>query len=517
MTCGGSIVAMADDICDLSAETLLGLLATREVSAREAVDAHIARAEAVHDRLNALVVRRFDAARAEADRVDAARATGDKVGRLAGLPVTVKECLDLAGLPSTVGLESRRDHRADSDETHVARLRAAGAIVLGKTNIAQFLAFLETDNPVYGRANNPWDGTRTPGGSSGGEAAIVAAGGSALGLGTDIGGSSRNPAAFCGICGFKPTSGRLPDTSAGSFAPPPGTIGSEVGVLARTVGDVALGLRAVNGEMPLGDQAEVDLSTLRIAVVTSDGILEPCPTARRAVAEGAAAARRAGATTDAWELPGPDEAVRIGFAVLGFDRLAHFADLAAGTPIDGRVKQMMRIAGMPAPVRRAAATALGALGQGGLADGLRLLSVDSSDDGLTRTIASLQAYRSAFAAALDAGGFDAILLPASPLPAVPHGATKYLGTLGAYTILANVLGLPAGVVPWTKVRADEEVGRAKTSDAVEKTARSAEVGSSGLPIGLQVVGRAGRDHEVLAIMNSIESESLRCREHPGRP
>src|SRR5947209_11111312 len=133
---GGSIVAVSADPCDLGAEALVALLSARELSAREAVDAHIARVDDVNTALNALVVQRFDAARDEADRVDAARAAGEPVGVLAGLPVTVKECLDLAGSPSTVGVESRRDRRADADETHVARLRAAGAVVVGKTNIA---------------------------------------------------------------------------------------------------------------------------------------------------------------------------------------------------------------------------------------------------------------------------------------------------------------------------------------------------------------------------------------------
>lgn len=493
------------------------LLAGREISAMEAVESYIARVEEVNGGLNALVLQRFDEAREEARVVDAARAAGEPVGSLAGLPVTVKECLDVGGLQSTVGLESRLKHRARADEAHVARLRGAGAIVLGKTNVAQFLAFLETDNPVYGRTNNPWNLDRTPGGSSGGEAALIAAGGSALGLGTDIGGSSRNPAAFCGICGFKPTAGRLPDTSVGSFAPPPDTISSEVGVLARTVADVALGLRAVNGDMPLADPDEVDLSGLRVAVVTSDGVLEPCPAARRAVTEADVALRHIGVSAESWELPNPEAGLSVGFAVLGFDRLAHFVDLADGTTVDGRVQQMIRISNMPAPLRRVGASVLSAVGQRGLAAGMRLLSIDSSDDGLRKTLATLDRYRKGFAAALDAGRFDAILLPASPLPAVPHGATKNLGTLGAYTMLWNVLGLPAGVVPWTSIRADEQLERAATRDVVAKTVAAAERGSMGLPIGVQVVGRAGRDHEVLAVMRALETESLRSGSHPGRP
>src|SRR5262249_59156318 len=127
-----------------------------------------------------------------------------------GVPIESKECLDLTGTTSTFGIGSRRQHCAKADERHVARLRAAGAIVLGKTNVPQVLLSFETDNSVYGRTRNPWDLSRTPGGSSGGQAAIIAAGGVPIGLGTDLGGSNRVPAAFCGVVGFKPPSGRLP-------------------------------------------------------------------------------------------------------------------------------------------------------------------------------------------------------------------------------------------------------------------------------------------------------------------
>ena len=188
-----------------SAQELARLIASGEISAREVVDAHIERIEAINPKLNAVVVERFDAARREAASVDGKRAVRDKLPPLAGVPITVKECLDLAGTPSTFGITSRANTIASADEQHVARLRAAGAIVLGKTNDSQLLITIECDNPVYGRSNNPWNPDRTCGGSSGGEGAIIAAGGSALGLGTDIGGSSRYPAAFCGIIGFKPT------------------------------------------------------------------------------------------------------------------------------------------------------------------------------------------------------------------------------------------------------------------------------------------------------------------------
>src|ERR1051325_10486293 len=181
-----------------SATALAERIAKGELSAVEVVEAHIARIEQVNAQLNAVVVKRYDAARAEAKAADRRRAAGEPLGPLHGVPITVKECLDVVGTPSTFGFASRAKDLATADEIHVARLRNAGAIVLGKTNVAQLLLFFESDNPVYGPTNNPWNLERTPGGSSGGEAAIIAAGGSALGIGTDLGGSIRVPAALCG-------------------------------------------------------------------------------------------------------------------------------------------------------------------------------------------------------------------------------------------------------------------------------------------------------------------------------
>ena len=151
----------------------------------------------------------------------------------------------MTGLPTTFGNENHRDDRATSDDPYVARLRAAGAIVVATTNVAQLLAFAETDNPVYGRTSNPWDHDRSPGGSSGGEGVLTGAGASPLGVGTDIGGSVRIPAAWCGAVGFKPSAGVTPDVGTGSF-PLHGPIASQVGVLAPTVADVVLGMRVIS-------------------------------------------------------------------------------------------------------------------------------------------------------------------------------------------------------------------------------------------------------------------------------
>lgn len=151
----------------LSASRLAQAIAAGELSAVEAVDAHIARIEEVNPRLNAVVVPLFDDARARAQQAD--RTPAGERGPLHGVPITVKECFDVTGTPSTAGLMARAGHRAETDAPLVARLRQAGAIIVGKTNVSQLLMYVESDNPVYGRTNNPWDAERSPGGSSGGE------------------------------------------------------------------------------------------------------------------------------------------------------------------------------------------------------------------------------------------------------------------------------------------------------------------------------------------------------------
>ncbi|MEP6972694.1 MAG: amidase family protein [Actinomycetota bacterium] len=194
-------------IAGLSASVLAQEIADGRMSVVEVVEAHITRIEAVDPRLNAVVVPMFDDARRRAQEAD--RLPTELRGRLHGVPITVKECFDVTGTPSTAGLTARSRHRAKTDAPLIASVRQAGGILLGKTNVSQLLMYVETDNPVYGRTNNPHDADRSPGGSSGGEAAIIAAGGSALGLGTDVGGSVRVPAHGCGIHAFKPTPGLL--------------------------------------------------------------------------------------------------------------------------------------------------------------------------------------------------------------------------------------------------------------------------------------------------------------------
>src|SRR5262249_53141777 len=188
---------------DSSATELVDALAARKVSALELADEAIGRIEARDKAINAVVVRDFDRAREAAAAADAALARGER-RPLLGLPMTVKESHNIEGLPTTWGLPAARDWVPQADSVGVSRLKAAGAVILGKTNIPLMLADFQSYNDVYGRTNNPWDLTRGPGGSSGGGAAALAARMIPLEFGSDIGGSIRNPAHFCGVFGHKP-------------------------------------------------------------------------------------------------------------------------------------------------------------------------------------------------------------------------------------------------------------------------------------------------------------------------
>ena len=189
-------------ITSLSATDLIQKIKVGELSAYEVVDAHIRRIEEVNPFLNAVVVPLFEQARKDAEVADNAIKHRDALGLLHGVPITFKEMFLIKGTATTFGLLNQRNHQATEDGPLVKRLREQGAIILGKTNTSQLLFFIESDNPVYGRTNNPWNLDRTCGGSSGGEAAIIAAGGSPLGMGGDLGGSIREPAHFCGIHGL---------------------------------------------------------------------------------------------------------------------------------------------------------------------------------------------------------------------------------------------------------------------------------------------------------------------------
>jgi fatty acid amide hydrolase 2 len=271
-----------NDLLTLSATRLAAMIRQREVASLDVVDAHIAHVRRVNPAVNAVVCDRFDEARREARLADERlRNGGDQpLGPLHGVPCSIKEAFALTGMPNTSGLVARKGRVATEDATAVARLRAAGAIPLGVTNVSELCMWMESDNNVYGRTRNPYGRWRIAGGSSGGEGAIVGAGGAPFGLGSDIGGSIRLPAFFNGVFGHKPTGGLVPGT--GQF---PNATGDALryvttGPIARRAEDLMPLLRILAGPdgvdegcrpFDLGDPGEVSLRGLEVLHVAENG------------------------------------------------------------------------------------------------------------------------------------------------------------------------------------------------------------------------------------------------------
>lgn len=448
---------LAEPVSFSSTRALAEAVSRRRLSSEELVRACLERIEAVNGRLNAVVQLAADQALARAREADAALARGERWGPLHGVPMTIKDSFDTAGVISTGGTRGRASHVPNEDATVVARLRAAGAILLGKTNTPELTLSFETDNLVYGRTSNPYDLARTPGGSSGGAAAIVAAGGVPFDVGSDYGGSIRLPSHFSGIAGLKPTAGRVPRT--GHIYPFGGVQDTfqQIGPLARHVDDLALLLPLIAGPdgadpgvvpMPLGDPKAVDLRSLHLAYHTDNGIATPTPEIRQVVEQ--VARDLAAEVTSVVERrpPGAEDA---------FDLSLYFWDGGAA------VRRLLAEAGTREHT-------LGAFVS------TPPLTAEQLDGALARSFA----HRSRMLGFMKE--FDAIVCPVCAVPALPHGGSQAEGALAwfSYTFAYNVLGWPGGVV------------RAGTSP-------------EGLPIGVQIVARPGRDDVVLALAGAIEA------------
>jgi amidase len=287
-----------EPVLALTAVQLAAAIANREISSREAVGAHLARIEAVNPELRAVVqLRREEGALRDAAAADEALARGDASGPLHGVPFTVKDWIETNDLPCAANVEERRDYLPRHDATVVARLRAAGAILVGKTKPG-------LDDAVYPRARNPIDHSRSAGGSSGGEAAIVAAHGSPFGLGSDSGGSLRWPAHCCGVATIRPTAGRVPNTGHFPRINPTADPRTVIGPITRSVKDLEIVLRIISGPdgidtavhpVPLQAVATVDPASLRVAAFTNFPGAVPSAATVRAVEATAAALAAAGA------------------------------------------------------------------------------------------------------------------------------------------------------------------------------------------------------------------------------
>jgi fatty acid amide hydrolase len=516
-------------ITSLTATEIAQKIIKGEISAREAVDAHIHRIEQVNTRLNAVVIPLFDQARREADAADTAQRHGDLLGPLHGVPVTIKEQFLVKDTATTFGVFNLRNHKATGDGPLVTRLRKAGAIILGKTNTSQMLWYIESDNPVYGRTNNPWNLERSPGGSSGGEAAIIASGGSPLGLGADFAGSIREPSHFCGIQGLKPTARRLTnfDTRPGVFASGQEGVIPQPGPMARSVADLALamsilaapGLGRIDPSVPPVPWPTLDnvsVRGMRIAMYTDDGYFSASPAIRRLVKEASDALSASGAEVETWMPPDVNEAMRLFFGIVSADAASALRRALGPDEPMPQIRSILQGSSIPRPLRRSVALIMQILGQARISRLVQQTGARSTE-AYWKLIEDLLIYRVRFLNALNSGRFDAIICPPTSLPAPLHGSTTTLLNFDSYSRLYNLLGMPAGVVAAGCVRSGEESSRTPSKDRMERTAAEVEKKSAGLPVGVQVAARHWREDIVLAVMSALENHFRTQADYPGQP
>jgi len=462
-----------DPVLTMSATALARAIARRERSSREVMDAHIARIIETAPRLNALVHDRFSAAREEAKEADRTVEAGAPLGPLHGVPVTIKECLGVAGLRKTAGLVARAHTVAERDATSAARLRAAGAIVLGVSNVSELMMWMETDNKVYGRTNNPYDATRTPGGSSGGEGALVGAGCSPVGIGSDIGGSIRMPAFFSGVFGHKPSPGLVPNTGHWPMAEGPAQRFLGTGPLCRRAEDLFPVLKLIAGPdgqdracepMALGDPADVDLSKLTIYDVRSTGAFTVSPELAEAQARAADHLASRGCNVVRYEHP---------LFARAFFLWSRLMTDAAKTKLGTNLANGGELAfarELVALLRGRSTHTLPALALAG-AERIAHLIPNSARD-----YAEVERLKGDLRALLDERA--ALLYPSYPTLAPKHSHALLPPLKWQYTALWNVLELPVTQAP---------LGLA-----------------GGLPTGIQIVGGLGRDHVTIAVAQALE-------------
>jgi Asp-tRNA(Asn)/Glu-tRNA(Gln) amidotransferase A subunit family amidase len=459
------------DLTFLSAIEMARFVREKKISPVELAEAHLAKIERLNPKLNAFVQVDPDRVRRDAHDAEVAVARGSAIGPLHGVPISIKSSIDVAGMKIESGTRLRTGNAATSDAPLVSRLRKAGAVVLGVTNTPELLMAWETDNVLHGRTNSPWDLARTPGGSSGGEAAAIASGMSAAGVGSDGGGSIRVPAHFSGICGLKPTPGRIP--ASGHFPPSGGPFAfiGVVGPMARTVPDLNLLFEVMQGPddgdpsaapVPLRPASQQEMKNLTVGYFEDDGRTPVAPEIRGAVRKSAEALAHAGFRVEPFRPEGLEEArvlwkkffVKMGGMLIdpmfeGRERdtsptLKQFLQWSAAEP------NLSGPAVLDAWIRR---------------DAVR-----------TKILEQMRQY-------------PILLCPPAAIPAFRHGErnwtiegklVEYLDAW-SYTEWFNLLGNPAAVVP------------------VSCT-------DNGLPIGVQIVGRPWEEEQVLSVAAALESE-----------
>ena len=460
-----------NDLTFLPAVQMAEQIRHRKISPVELVEAHLRKIKKLNPVLNAFVQVDAEGAFRQAREAEVAVRRGAKLGALHGVPVSIKISIEVAGFRCEAGTKLRQGTVASQDAPLVSRLRDAGAIILGTTNTPELLMAWETDNLLYGRTNNPWDLTRTPGGSSGGEAAAIASGMSAAGVGSDGGGSIRVPAHFSGICGLKPTPGRIPATGHFPNSVGPFALIGVVGPMARTVADLKVLFEVMQGPdigdpsaapVPVRWPSHAELKGIRIGYFEDDGRTPVTADTRAAVRTAAEALTRAGFQVEPFRPDGLELARQLWWKFFGI----------AGGMLLG-------------PMTRGHEAELSPI----LKQFLSWVEAEPSHTGESLLDAWIQRDAIRMQVFAQMRDYPVLLCPVAAIPAFKHGerrwqidgkTVEYLDAW-SYTEWFNLLGTPAAVVP---------VGQSP----------------EGLPIGVQISARPWEEELVLSVAAELETQ-----------
>lgn len=517
---------MDREILAMGATGIVNALERRELSSVEATGAFLRRLESLQKRLKPMAAIWQEKALRMAMASDERRVRKAPLSRYDGLPLTLKENLDVEGHDSSLGVRSRMRKPARRDAVAVRMLREAGCVFLGKSNVSQLLLFHECVNPFFGRTLNPHDPARTPGGSSGGEAAAIAAYGSPVGLGTDIGGSIRVPAHFCGIAGLKPTVDRLSCQGSGTSLPGQEFVRGQLGPLARTVEDLVTFLGILDPRraseldprvppLPFGDPGPIDVAGMRIGYFWEDGILRPSAAVSRAVQRAVNALQASGAVLVPFRPPLSRELIFTYLAGLSSDGGVTVEEQLKKGPADKNLSLLRTMARLPSGVKRLAALGLDYTSEPVLPEMLRNVGAKSVGE-YWKLTAQARTIQADVHRAWREAGIEAVVCPAHATPALPHDTCRDFTLGAAFSMRFNFLNYPAGVVPVTRVRSGE-TDRGRPAGRLEKRAAQVDRDSEGLPVGVQVAAPPWREDRVLAVMQAIESGVKGDEDYPRLP
>lgn len=448
------------------------LIRNRKLSPVGLMQAHLDRIERLNPTINAYVEVDGQGALAAAHRAEKAVVENELLGPMHGVPVSIKSAIEIAGMRCEAGTKLRAGHVATSDAPLVARLRKAGAIVIGTTNTPELLMAWETDNLLYGRTNNPWDLSRTAGGSSGGEAAAIASGCSAGGVGSDGGGSIRVPAHFCGVCGLKPTPGRIPATGHFPQSVGPFALLGVVGPMARTVADLKLLFEVMQGPdlgdpsaapVPLQWHDHPQLKKTRIGFFEDDGRTPVTPETRNAVRQAAQILRAAGFEVEPFRPDGLEKAQQLWWKFFGVA-----GGMLLGPMTNGHEPEL-------SPILKEF--------NGWVSAGSPHTAQTLLQSWIERDLVRMQVFE-------QMKNFPVLLCPVAAIPAFHHGERRWqidgkqIEYLDAWSYCEwfNLLGMPAATVP---------------------VSRSVE----GLPIGVQIAAQPWQEESVLSVAEILEEGS----------